>query len=227
MNPCTSCNICDNCKKSFGSKMCFIPTKDNKFVEWKKSRLVLNDDSTCDFYDPKNLKDRIFDVIKGEYYRTCRFFSNIYDFFKYNIILRIRYGFDIRDSWSVYSATAEFMRPRLRRMIDKDPHGCPSLFTDRKLVEKNNLAPYFSGELKDEWFTDTDIEEPMKAWLNVLEAIYYSVEFVTDEFGDKFNYFYKNEYGEDELDKEKSLEVHNRVDEGFRLLGLFFQNLWD
>lgn len=219
-------SLCDSCKRKFGDKRCFIPTDDDKYSEWKLNRLVLKEDGSCDHYDPETFKDKVKDWFKGEWYRIERYAENVRDFFKYQIFNRIKYGFDIRDSWSVFSATAKFVRPRLRYMIDRKPHGCPSIFTDRKSVEDNDLAKYFSGELQDSWFDDnSDIGEHMKAWGNALEAIYYSIDYCVHENMDEC--FNTNEFGEMVYDKDKGEALHNKVSEGLRLFGLLFQNLWD
>jgi len=221
-------SICDNCQRQFGEKTCFIPTEDGKYSEWKRSRLVLNTDGTCNHYNPKpdTLLYHIAKWFKGERYRLERYWDNVVSFFKYQIYNRIKYGFDIRDSWSVFSNTAKYVKPRLRRMIDNEPHGCPSIFTSRAEVEANNLSQYFSGELQDEWFDHSGtIEEPMKAWINALEAIYFSIDHCVDS--DIDSCFYTNEHGEREYDKAKGEALHAKVSEGLRLFGLLFQNLWD
>lgn len=217
---------CENCTRKMGDKRCFIPTADDKYSEWKLNRLVLNEDGTCNYYNPETLKERVKDWFRGEWYRIQRYYENVVSFFKYQIFNRIKYGFDIRDSWSVFSVTAKFVRPRLRLMIDRDPHGCPSIFTDRSLVEQNNLSQYFSGELQDEWFDhSSDIEEPMKAWIKVLEAIYFSIDYCVEE--NMSDCFYLNEFGEQTYDVVKGGALHDKVQEGLRLFGLLFQNLWD
>jgi hypothetical protein len=107
-------SICSNCKRLFGDKRCFIPTKDDNYSEWKLTRLVLNEDGSCNYYDPETSKDRIKDWFRCEWYRIERYAENVRDFFKYKIYNRIKYGFDIRDSWSVFSVTAKFVKPRFR-----------------------------------------------------------------------------------------------------------------
>lgn len=218
---------CDNCQRKIVNNTCFIPTdSSNEYSVWKKNRLVLNADGTCDYHKPETWKHRIKDFFRFEWYRIQRYWDNIISFFKYQIYNRIKYGFDIRDSWSLFSNTAKYVKPRLRLMIDKNPHGCPSIFTDRKLVEANNLGRYFSGELQDEWFDHSgDIEEPMKAWINVLETIYFSIDYCVYEKNDEC--FSINEFGEMEYDRDKGIALQAKVDEGLRLFGLLFQNLWD
>ncbi len=219
-------SLCDNCQRKFGSHQCFIPTDDDKYSTWEKNRLVLNEDGTCDYHKPETLSHRVKRWFRCEWYGIQRLWDDIISFFKYQIYNRIKYGFDIRDSWSVFSNTAKFVKPRLRLMIDKKPHGCPSIFTIRSEVEANNLSQYFSGELQDEWFDHSGtIEEPMKAWINVLEAIYFSIDYCVDENTDEC--YYTNEFGEQELDYEKLLALNAKVSEGLRLFGLLFQNLWD
>jgi hypothetical protein len=218
---------CENCQRKVVNNTCFIPTDaSEQYSEWKKNRLVLNADGTCDYHKPETWKHRVSDWFRFEWYRIQRYWENVVSFFKYQIFNRIKHGFDIRDSWSLFSNTAKYVRPRLRRMIDNDPHGCPSIFTTRAEVEANNLSQYFSGELQDEWFDhESTIDEPMKAWINVLEAIYFSIDYCVDEKNDEC--FSTNEFGEMVYDREKGDALHAKVSEGLRLFGLLFQNLWD
>lgn len=220
--------LCENCNRTLGSKMCTIPNEDGTLFTWSNQREVLNSDGSCDYHDPKTWKDELKTRIKRPYYMISNRFDMIRDFFKYRVIKRAKYGFDIRDTWSLGSVTAQFLAPRLRHFIDNKPMGVPGVLMDRTYVEDNNLSQYFDGELQDEWFGhDSSVDEPMKAWIAILEKIYFSMDYVSNEWDDKYNYMIKNEYGESNIDRDKYAELTANSNEGLRLLGIFFVNLWD
>ncbi len=146
-----------------------------------------------------------------------KLFENIKDFIRFQVFSRIMYGFDRRDAWDVGGATAKFMLPRMRKFIDDEPPGCPSILVVRDSVESKDLAKYFDCKITDELFAHgSDVIENHKAWMKILEVIYFSLEYKAND--DELRY---------DTPFEELRALQDRIDEGFRLLGIFFECLWD
>jgi hypothetical protein len=210
-------------------KTCSIPSDeyDNMSV-WMKQREVINDDGTCDHYMKEPLIEKIKDLFLVPYYRISRRVEAVIDFFKFSVFKRIKYKFDIRDTWCLTSSISEFIVPRLTYFINNKPMGTPGQLTNRKFVEEHDLAKYFKGELQDEWFdSDGDSNESYDAWMNILLAILNVFEYNSNEFDEKYNIMRTNEYGEREVDQDLLDKRNEMADEGLRLFALFFGNLWD
>ncbi len=223
-------SLCDNCNRLMGDTTCMIPTDDGKYYTWEKTREVLSESGECEHYEHTSWKDKLKDHITKPYYRIARRFESVRDFFRYSVVGRVKHKIDIRDTWNLGDNIALYMKPRLRYFIDNEPMGVPGLLMTKSFVEDNELSQYYGGELNDEWFDDHgDVDEGMKAWISILEKMYYSVDYVTHKWDveDTFNIHDVNEYGEREINREKSDELDKKVKEGFRLLGIFFQSLWD
>ena len=225
-------DLCRNCKRTIGEYTCFIPYEghtelNEDLCEWKKHKEVLNADGSCVYYQHKKDIEKVASMIKSQYYKVCRILDSIQQFVKYQIVGRIKNGFDTRDCWGLNYSVAKYMLPRLKFFIKNKPMGHPSGLCDKKYVDDNNLEQYYNTPINDEWFSyDYSGEECYNAWMNILNAIYYSIEFNANEDEPKFsvNLVGGDEY---EIDMDKLTERSKKVEEGFRLLGLFFQDLWD
>lgn len=221
-------SLCENCTHHIGNNTCMVPIKNGEFYTWSTSTDVLNDDGSCVHYDAITFLDKVTGVITKPYYTILRHVESISDFVRYSIVGRIKYGFDIRDTWNLGDSVAGYMKPRLRYYIDSEPMGVPGSLVSKDYVLDNDLAQYFDGELKDEWFdADSDVNEVMKAWVAILEAMYFSLEYMTDKWDDKFSTSYTDIHGKFTVNREKTKLLDDKVVEGNRLLGLFLQNIWD
>lgn len=220
--------LCNNCSRSMFGKTCSIPTENEKLYMWKKQREVINDDGTCDYYKKIRVIDKVKKIVFMPYYYITRKFEMVRDFFNYNVIKRIKYKFDIRDSWNLNTSISDFIVPRLKYFIESKPMGVPGVLLDRKFIEDNNLTQYFNGELQDEWFNhDFDSIEPYNAWINILNAMLETFEYNSRKHNKDYDYMKINDYGEYELDKDMYEEIREMNNEGLRLFSIFFNNLWD
>lgn len=221
---------CHNCKCHIGGDHCGIPYKDG-MTQWVRCRdtyrfepyLVDGHPTTgftfiCAHFDPKSKWDKFVEKVEKPYYAFLRNVEKVTDFFRYSCYGRIKNGFDPRDCWDLGSATAKYLKPRLDKYIkdyEDHGHGVPSKLVCKDYVIDNNLAQYFDGELQDEWFEhDSDMVPNSIAWLNILKKIQFSIGNTVAEF-----------HGD--VDYDVLRQVRRDTEEGYRLLGLFFENLWD
>lgn len=225
-------SLCKNCKRELGERMCSIPHEKGVLFAWKNHKDVLNVDGTCDFHDPYTVWDRVKDAVRAPYYKIKYKLGDVRDFFRYRVVLRAKHGFDVRDCWHLGIATANFMKPRLKRFIEIGTQGVPMDLVDKETVIAKKLEKYFDGELKDEWFgDDSDAEAAGIAWTNIQKQIYFGIEYLTYQYEDTKvdDRFETVTYTDDdaEIDHEKHDKLRKEVEESFRLLGLFIENLWD
>ena len=94
----------------------------------------------------------------------------IRNFFKFNVIGRIRHGFDIRDTWNLDSSIGRYIVPRLKFFIINKPAGHPSLLDDADFVAKHNLKQYVG-----------DGEDNYAAWIIILNKILVAFSFIAVE----------------------------------------------
>ena len=222
------CKLCKSCEHNLGIMFCMRPIKGSKNSEMLEYAEVINDDGTCDHYKKEPMPSRIWDAITTPYYRVARRVEAVIDFFKYSVIGRMKYGFDTRDSWNLDVATAMFISPRLTKLINDEPWGVPCDLTIKDQVIKHKLEPYFNGELQDEWFGhDSDIVEASEAWMKILKEIEFGITTTANQWTRDFPYYTVDENGKKVLDRDLFMKHNERLDESFRLLGLFFRNLND
>jgi len=221
--------LCDNCTRALFDGTCAVPNDENSF-EWKKQRDLLEDDGTCSYYHKETLRDKLIDILSTPYHKLNKMFTYVGDIIKYSIFNRIKYGFDVRDTWSLDVSISKFIVPRLVYFIDNKPTGVPSQLTDKQFVEKHGLSIYFNSELQDEWFSNnSDITEPYNAWINILTAILYPFQYEYNSDTPTYTECYMsiNEYGEKSIDSSLFKKHTHDYEEGLRLFSIFFQNLWD
>ena len=209
-------DICTGCSNYILANTCSQPiVKDgDTYHEWSKIDETRKSETECDKLIKKTLKEVIEDsTVAHWYYRSRNFVDDVYANIKFGVVLKMKHGIDIRDTWSLGHSTCKYMEPRLEYFISHYRHGVPGHFFNEKEVKKLKIGKYFPFKIKDIKFADStgesdEIEIFEEAWINVLKTIQYAVK--AEAFSD-IEYSYE----------------HKKVEEGFRLLGIFIQHLWD
>lgn len=210
--------LCNNCTKSILNTFCAIETDETKkYYSVQHNREVLNNDGTCNHYDAKSISTKIQDYIMKKVYFVKNKITSVIDFFKYKIILKVKYGFDIRDTWGLGDAVAHFTVPRLKYLINtlnNNGYGTPTLLLDKTFIANNNLEKYYNFEITDNVnvYNDEDVDKYFKIWLTILDKILYSLELMDSD--DIYYEAINNENYEDYY-------------EGLRLFGIFLPTLFD
>jgi hypothetical protein len=151
--------------------------------------------------------EKMYDSVPVKlFYRIKHKLFNIFNDLKYKFVLKLKYGFDIRESWSLGHYACKYMQPRLNYLIDNYGYGVPGIFFDEDSIKNLKLERYFP----EATISDVDYEPMEVAWKNVLKQIKFSIDYEADDISEPY----------DET-------IQKEVDEGFRLLGIFMQNLWD
>jgi len=142
----------------------------------------------------------------------------------------IRYvKIDRYDTWSMDHTLAHIIHPMLVQ-LNKEKHGAP--FTDDNDVPKE-LRSYVVPPKENEWDTDAN---HFKRWDYILGEMIWAFEQELKD--DDVAQFYDHSESDnaknwdEKMDKLKvdreGLEAHQkRKANGFRLFGLYYQNLWD
>ena len=193
------CELCSSCNRNLLGTMCSIPHGDStEYTELKQTKEVYNKDGTCDLYEFKTAKMKISDWFSMKWYGIKTRYWIVRSFFRNNLYGRIKYGFNIEDTWSLDISVAKYLAPRVRYLANNS-HGYPGSLTD-ELIKTDKLTPYVGKD------------EP-ETWHNILMFIADGFDVIAD---DSF-----------EADDEKIKEAENIKKETLRLFNLFYFNLWD
>ncbi len=120
---------------------------------------------------------------------------------------------DPQDTWDMDHTLAHIILPLLMQ-LQKTKHGAP--FVDDEDVPDN---------LKNKTLPDDEQDTPsnnhFERWNHVLNEMIFAFQYkVNDSWEDTFDV-------EGVYDVEGIRLIHNRMDNGFRLFGKYYQNLWD
>jgi len=194
-----NCNLCSSCDRNFLNSMCSVPYEDSTdYTEIKQSKDVINKDGSCDLYKHKTFKLRLIEWFNVKLYGIKMRYWDIRSFFRNNLYGRIKYGFNIEDTWSLDISVAKYLAPRIRYLANNS-NGYPVTLTE-DLIKTNKLTPYVGKD------------EP-ETWHNILI-------FMADGFDSIVNNTF-------EIDEDKAQESENVKNETLRLFHLFYFNLWD
>lgn len=144
---------------------------------------------------------------------------------------------DPYDTWNMDSTLAHIILPMLKQLKDSK-HGAPYV-EDGDVPE--NLRSTAAGPKENEWDTDSNF---FKRWDWVLDEMIFAFEkkldgdwedqFHTGEFDMKWkkttNGFSEMYYGPNHthvFDSEGYKVAKNRISNGFRLFGKYYEGLWD
>ena len=155
----------------------------------------------------------------------CKVLQNILDF----IHPQIRYvKIDRWDTWSMDHTLAHIIHPMLVQ-LNETKHGAP--YTDDEDVP-DEIKSTNAEPKENEWDTDSN---HFKRWDYILNEMIWTFEQEIKDDDEKQFYDHSEGQGlpfEQSLDKLKvdyeGLEAHQkRKENGFRLFGRYYQNLWD
>lgn len=142
------------------------------------------------------------------------------------------------DTWEMYTELAHIILPMLKQ-LQETKHGAP--YTDDEDVP-DNLKSTTAPPKKNDWDTD---DNHFLRWDYILSEMIWAFNSIVnaDEYEDSFwvvkgggMYTEKREDGlgydikwkeEPVLDKEKHDAHYKRQDNGLRLFGKYYRNLWD
>lgn len=123
------------------------------------------------------------------------------------------------DTWSIDHTLSFIILPMLKQ-LKATKHGSP--FTDDDDVP-DDLKSTSAPPLENEWDLDAN---HFKRWNWILDEMIWSFEQELDEDADA-EYFTKSDEHGMQYDKEGHVAWQKRKDNGFRLFGKYYQNLWD
>jgi hypothetical protein len=149
---------------------------------------------------------------------------------------KIKVRIDRSDTWSMDDTLAHIILPMLKQ-LKETKHGAP-MVDDDDVPE--NLRSISAPPKENEWDTD---EHHFKRWDWVLDEMIFAFEAKTFDWEDQFYSgevdvrWEKQENGLSKIvdepkntfkvDSEGKKKFHNRMTNGFRLFGKYYENLWD
>lgn len=142
---------------------------------------------------------------------------------------KVEIQIDEYDSWNVDHTLSLIALPLIKQ-LKETKHG--SAFVDDEDVPEE-IRSTSAPPKENEWDSDEFLHD---RWSWVLDEIIWALEQHTDENAEEKFYDRSNVNPEDDLLKQvKALKVdregfdafHARKQNGFRLLGVYWQNLWD
>jgi len=157
---------------------------------------------------------------------------------------KISVHIDKWDTWNMETTLGYIVRPMLKQLKEKT-HGAPWV-DDEDVPEelRSTAAPELTQEQKDTGHTD---DNHFKRWNWVMDEMIFAFESleggVNEDWEDQFTtgaYDYQSVKQEDgnylmvqgpkhtaETDWDARKEYGKRIQNGFRLFGKYYQNLWD
>jgi len=139
------------------------------------------------------------------------------------------------DTWSMDHTLADIILPMLKQ-LDATKHGAPFV-DDEDVPEGMNLRSTEAEPKENEWDTDSN---HFKRWDWVLAEMIWAFEQKVDDEADS-KFFDHSECGDEKFpwnqdgqyvskikyDSEGHAKWQKRKANGFRLMGKYFENLWD
>jgi len=143
--------ICNKCNRHFIDGLCFMHYDDeHEYTEIKNSDNIMNDDKTCDYFQKITIFMKISNYFSQKLYGIKMKYYEIRSFFKNNLYGRIKYGFNIEDTWNLDTNIAKYMYPRVE-YLSNHVNGYPGWLTDGKFLETNNLDKYYNDDKSIMW----------------------------------------------------------------------------
>jgi len=150
-----TCDLCSSCDRALIG-LCGIPTDESEeLFELKKQEEVFTDKSTCDMYKHKTNLMKFKDYINMKVYGFKMTYYNTRSFFRNNLYGRIKYGFNIEDTWNLDANIAKYAAPRIK-YLSKKVQGYPGMLDDDDYLMDNSLIAYAD-------------KNPLVTWKNILE----------------------------------------------------------
>jgi len=196
--------ICKTCQHELGD-MCMKPLAETDasgehYHELLRSKDVLSLDGTCHVYAKKTIKYKIDMYVSQKVYSFKMMYWTVRSFFKNNLYGRIKYGFNIEETWNLDDTITKFIYPRLKYLFNESYGGHPAML-DIEFCNEHNLNQYNLDE----------VDNMMDIWSQIKSQILYG-----------FDMMYKQNKTFETLTKEQHVEVQ----ESLRLFALFYTNLW-
>jgi hypothetical protein len=132
---------------------------------------------------------------------------------------RVKVHIDPYDTWSTDSTLAYIIHPMLIQ-LKATKHGAPYV-TDEDVPE--HIRSTSDETKREEWDTD---KFHFDRWDWVLDEMIWTFETINTDWGDVFHTL-KTEASEGEVDWDGRKLVQDRITNGLRLFGKYYQNLWD
>jgi hypothetical protein len=132
------------------------------------------------------------------FYRMKMKWYSFINFFRYNLYGRIKYGFNMMDTWNLDYTMSKFIYPRLKYFRDNCSHGYPAILDSVGFIAENDLGQYV---------VSNDNGDNFDTWLNILDNMLIGFKSMAS-------------------DDLYSLESHEQNCESLRLFSLFYTGLW-
>ena len=142
---------------------------------------------------------------------------------------RVKIVIDPYDTWSMDHTLALIIVPMLKQ-LHATKHGAP--FVDDEYVPEH-LRSTAAPPTENEWDVD---DNHFKRWDYVLDEMIWAMEQIANDDSESKFYDYSEVNEEADLmeqiaqmkcDHEGLQKHHDRIANGTKLFGIFFQNLWD
>jgi hypothetical protein len=142
---------------------------------------------------------------------------------------RVKIVIDPYDTWSMDHTLALIIVPMLKQ-LHATKHGAP--FVDDEYVPEH-LRSTAAPPTENEWDVD---DNHFKRWDYVLDEMIWAMEQIANDDSESKFYDYSEVVEEADLmeqvaqikcDHEGLQKHHDRIANGTKLFGIFFQNLWD
>ena len=142
---------------------------------------------------------------------------------------RVKIVIDPYDTWSMDHTLALIIVPMLKQ-LNATKHGAP--FVDDEYVPEH-LRSTAAPPTENDWDID---DNHFKRWDYVLDEMIWAMEQIANDDSESKFYDYSEVNEEADLmeqiaqmkcDHEGLQKHHDRITNGTKLFGIFFQNLWD
>jgi hypothetical protein len=142
---------------------------------------------------------------------------------------RVKIVIDPYDTWSMDHTLALIIVPMLKQ-LHATKHGAP--FVDDEYVPEH-LRSTAAPPAENEWDVD---DNHFKRWDYVLDEMIWAMEQIANDDSDSKFYDYSEVVEEADLmeqvaqmkyDRDGLQKHHERIANGTKLFGIFFQSLWD